>query len=303
MRIVVVGARGQLGAALVHACGGRHEAIALDRRVADVTDAEALRAAIESVQPDAIINCAAYNAVDEAETHPVDALRINSLSVRTLARLARHAPLVHFSSDFVFDGRGTRPYVETDAPNPICVYAMSKLLGEWFAADARRSYVLRVESLFGRAPGGPPAKGSVASIVRTLRAGAPTRVFVDRVVTPTHIGDAAEATLALLERQAPSGLYHCVNTGACTWLDLAAEAARLLGVVPMFDEVRFADVRLPAARPQYCALSNVKLAACGITMPTWQDALARSLSTEPLPAVGHDRGDHLADGQTRGQSG
>lgn len=277
-RIIVVGARGQLGAAIVHACAGRYEVASIDRSNADITDAEALREALARLQPDVIINCAAYNAVDDAESHPVEALRVNGLAVRTLARAAGRATLVHFSSDFVFDGTATRPYVETDPPNPLSVYATSKMLGEWFAADAERAYVLRVESLFGRAPNGPPAKGSVAGLVNAMRAGQRPRVFEDRTVTPTHVGDAAAATLSLIERDAPPGLYHCVNSGACTWLELATEAARLLGIEPNLEAVRFADLRLPAARPQYCALSNAKLAAAGVVMPTWQDALARALA-------------------------
>jgi len=280
MRIAVVGARGQLGAAVVHACAGRHTVVPVDRSVADITDAPALLKVLEEVRPEVIINCAAYNAVDAAETHPVEALRVNALAVRTLARAVRDGALVHYSSDFVFDGTASQPYVESDPPNPLSVYAMSKLLGEWFAADAGRAYVLRVESLFGRAPGGPPARGSVAGLVKAMVAGERPRVFADRTVTPTHIGDAAAATLGLLERRAEPGLYHCVNSGTCTWHELATEAARLLGIEASFEVVRFADVRLPAARPQYCALSNAKLAAAGFVMPTWQDALARALKTE-----------------------
>jgi dTDP-4-dehydrorhamnose reductase len=280
MRIAVVGSRGQLGAAIVHACEGRHEVAGLDRTMADVTDADALRSALARLNPDVIVYCAAYNAVDEAETHAVEALGVNSLAVRTLARAARDRTLVHFGSDFVFDGTGTRPYVETDRPNPLSVYAMSKMLGEWFAADAGRAYVLRVESLFGRAPDGPPARGSVAGLVGAMKAGRRPRVFADRTVTPTHVGDAAAATLALVERGAETGLYHCVNSGSCTWLELATEAARLLGLSPDFEVVSFADVQLPARRPQYCALSNAKLLAAGVAMPTWQDALARTLADE-----------------------
>ena len=231
---------------------------------------------MERVAPEVIINCTGYNAVDAAEEHPIDALQTNALGVRNLARAARHlqATLVHYSTDFVFDGRASTPYSESDPPNPRSVYASSKLLGEWFAADAPRAYVLRVESLFGVAPG-QPDKGSVAAIVGALRAGLAPKVFEDRIVSPTYIFDAVGATCELLERRAAPGLYHCVNTGHATWLELAREAARLLNVPPRFQAVRFADVKLPAERPQYCALSNAKLASAGIAMPTWQDALAR----------------------------
>ncbi len=138
-----------------------------------------------------------------------------------------------------------------------------------------RHYVLRVESLFGQAAGGPSPKGTVAGIVDALVNDRVAKVLSDRVVSPTFIVDAAFATRELIERNAAPGLYHCVNSGHATWLDFASEAARLLGVEPRFEVLRFADVKLPAARPQYCALSNAKLAALGIQMPSWQDALGR----------------------------
>jgi len=136
-----------------------------------------------------------------------------------------------------------------------------------------------LESLFGRAPGGPPPKGSVAGIVDALLQDRVARVLSDRVVSPTFVIDAAFATRELLARDAEPGLYHCVNSGHATWLDFASEAARLLGVQPRFEVLRFADVKLPAARPQYCALSNAKLAAIGIAMPSWQDALGRYIES------------------------
>jgi dTDP-4-dehydrorhamnose reductase len=279
MRIVVVGAKGQLAASVVHEASRRHEVIALDRASLDVTDGAAVDRTIRELRPDAIVNGAAYNAVDAAETHAVEALRLNAFAVRALARAAcaAGASLVHYGSDFVFDGTASQPYREDDPPNPRSVYATSKLLGEWFAVDAPRAYVLRVESIFGVAPGAGGAKGSVATIVNTLRAGGVPKVFEDRTVSPTFVMDAAHATLTLLERHAAPGLYHCVNTGHCTWLELAREAARLLDVPPRFEVVRVADVTLPAARPQYCALSNEKLTRAGFEMPSWQDALARYL--------------------------
>jgi dTDP-4-dehydrorhamnose reductase len=117
-------------------------------------------------------------------------------------------------------------------------------------------------------------------------------VFSDRTVSPTHVMDAAAATEALLDSGAPSGVYHCVNSGRCTWLDFGREAARLLGVEGAFEIVRMEEVVLKAARPKYCALSNAKLASLGITMPVWQEALARHLQE-----VRHDLAHQLSDRQ------
>ena len=280
MRIAVIGSRGQLGAAIVHECAPHHDVVPFDRAALDITDSERIDEAIGRVTPDVIINCAAYNAVDAAEDHAVEALQANAFAVRSLARAAKTvgATLVHYSSDFVFDGKASQPYVEDDQPNPLSVYAMSKMLGEWFAADAPRWYVLRVESLFGRAPNGSPAKGSVAAIVKGLRAGETVRVFEDRTVTPTFVVDGARATRALIERDAESGLYHCVNSGFCTWLELAREAAAILAVEGRLEAVRLDEVKFKAPRPAYCALSNQKLTSLGIVMPTWRDALSRYLA-------------------------
>jgi dTDP-4-dehydrorhamnose reductase len=304
VRIAVLGARGQLGAAVVHDLSTsphRHDVVPLTRYEVDVTDDRAVARAIELARPDAIVNCAAYNQVDAAEDHPVEALEHNAFAVRALARAAERAgaALVHFGSDFVFDGTATTPYTEDACPNPVSAYGASKMLGEWFALDAPRGYVLRVESLFGRAPDGPPPKGSVAGIVKGLLAGSLPPVFVDRTVTPTYVIDGARATRLLLESGAAPGLYHCVNSNSCTWLDFGLEAARLLGVEAKLTPVRVADVTLRARRPQFCALSNDKLRRAGIEMPTWQDALARYVRNVVVPRPNAPSG---ASGTARGSA-
>ena len=258
-----------------------HEVVEFTHAGLDVTDAAVVRSVLTATKPDAIVNCAAYNDVDGAEDHPVDALNLNAFAVRALARAASacNAALVHYSTDFVFDGKAGEPHTETDAPNPRGAYAASKLIGEWFASDAPRAYVLRVESLFGSVKGARPAKGSVASILKSIQSGTEARVFEDRTISPTYVFDAAVATRVLLEQSAPAGLYHCVNSGSCTWLELAHELARQLGVEAKITPIRMADTKLRVARPMFCVLSNAKLAALGITLPTWQDAVARYVSS------------------------
>ena len=170
MKVLVAGARGRLGSEVAREFRARGEVVALGRADLDITDDARVLKRITAESPDLIINCAAYNAVDAAQNDPVSALHVNAFGVRALARAAAavDATLVHYGSDFVFDGRSNRPYVESDRPNPQSVYAMSKLLGEWFAADAPRHYVLRVESLFSQIGDGP-ATGSAATIVARLQ--------------------------------------------------------------------------------------------------------------------------------------
>jgi dTDP-4-dehydrorhamnose reductase len=277
MRIAVVGAAGQLAAAVVSECRASHEVVTFSRSELDVCDDRAVAAAMDRTRPDVIVNGAAFNDVDGAEDRPVEALNLNAFAVRALAAAARaqRAVLVHYSTDFVFDGQATTPYTEDEKPSPRSTYAMSKLLGEWFALDVPGSFVLRVESLFGRAPDAGPEKGSVAGIVRALKAGGTPKVFADRTITPTYIPDAARATRVLIESAAPSGLYHCVNSGRCTWFEFAQELVRRLGVEPRLEPVRFTDMKLRAPRPLYSALSNDKLRHAGAEMPSWQDGLRR----------------------------
>lgn len=274
-RVLVTGARGQLAGAIADAYTGSADVLAYSHAELDITNAEAVMARVQADRPDVIINCAAYNHVDRAEVEPASALNVNAFAVRGLARAASEsgATLVHYGTDFVFDGKAGRPYTEEDPPNPESVYAQSKLLGEWFALEAPRAFVLRVESLFG----GAAARSSIDRIIQALASDNEVRVFADRTVSPSYVVDVASATRALVER-GEAGLYHCVGTGYCTWYELAQEIARVMGkreratLVP----VSMADVKLPAARPQFAALANDKLGKV-FPLPSWRDAVGRYL--------------------------
>ncbi len=275
-RILVAGAAGQLGGTILRHFAGAADVIGLTRRDLDISVEADVRRAVREASPDVIVNCSAYNAVDQAEVEPLAALEANAFGVLALARAARDtgALLVHYGTDFVFDGAAATPYRESDEPLPASNYGLSKLLGEWFAADAPAHYVLRVESLFGA----ERAKSSVDRILEGIRRGEAVRVFVDRTVTPSYVDDVADATRRLIEQRPAYGLYHCVNSGVTTWLGIAEEAARLLGREPSFERVSVDAVQLRARRPKYCALSNDKLRDAGIDMPPWQEALARYIA-------------------------
>jgi dTDP-4-dehydrorhamnose reductase len=281
-RVLITGADGQLGRALTASFADRAAVTALSRAQFDIRDARRAADVVAAVAPSVIFNCAAYNDVDAAEDDPTTALEVNAMALGGLARaaLACGARLVHFSSDFVFDGTAGRPYDEDDPPSPRSTYAASKMVGEWFTRDAGEWMVLRVESLFGaRHWPGTRRLGSIDRILDAIEQGQPARVFHDRVVSPSYLPDVAAATRALVDRPAPSGIYHVVNSGHCTWLELAQEAARLLGggaagIVP----VSVADVPLTAARPRFAALSNARLGRIAYRMPAWQDALARYIA-------------------------
>ncbi|OFW02872.1 MAG: dTDP-4-dehydrorhamnose reductase [Acidobacteria bacterium RIFCSPLOWO2_02_FULL_68_18] len=277
MKTLVIGAAGQLGLAVVARLAREHEVTPATRADVDLRNHRALHAFVLDRRPQAVINCAAFNNVDASEEDQEAALDINAFAVGTLSRATAElgAVLVHFSTDFVFAGTAATPYTEDDLPEPQSVYAQSKLLGEWVAADNPRHYVFRVESLFG----GPRTRSSVDRIVDAVRAGEPAPVFVDRVVSPSFVDDVVDACSHVLRTGAAFGVYHCVNSGAATWLDVGREIARLLDrPETALKPISVRDVPLRARRPQYAALSNAKLARAGYPMPSWQDALGRYLN-------------------------
>jgi dTDP-4-dehydrorhamnose reductase len=275
-RILVIGAAGRLGAAVMEAFAGR-VAIGHTRSSLDITDSAAVIRTVAAAAPDVVINCAAFNYVDAAETKPIEALAVNALAVRSLARAAESAGaiFIHYGTDFVFDGETTHPYTEDAAPAPRSLYAVSKLLGEWFALDIPRGFVLRVESLFGATGGWTGRAGTLDTIVGALERGEAVRAFTDRVVSPSYAPDVAAATRYLIDSGATPGVYHCVNSGHATWHAIAQECARQLGVPARLEPITMQTDPLPAFRPRFCALSNGKLAAAGFSMPTWNDALQR----------------------------
>lgn len=280
-RVLVTGAHGQLGSVVCRVFRD-WDVIAHTRETLDVTSPLAVAQTVAGVSPDLIVNCAAFNDVDAAEDRPEAALAVNAFAVRALSRAADAcgATLVHYGTDFVFDGAASEPYNEAAAPSPRSAYSASKLLGDWFALESPSAFVLRVESLFGMPSSWSRRIGTLDRLVRTLLSGGEVKAFTDRVVTPSYVEDVASATRDLVERGAAPGLYHCVNSGAATWHDIVSESARRLGLVaPRIHPVTTDEVVMRAWRPRYCALSNAKLGAAGVVMPPWQDAVGRWLGT------------------------
>jgi dTDP-4-dehydrorhamnose reductase len=287
MRTVVAGAGGQLGVAVVdELTHSGFDVIALTRRDLDVRDPHAVDA-ITALRPAVVVNCSAWNDVDGAEADPAAALATNARAVLLLAGTAARsdATFVHYSTDFVFDGAASQPYVETTKPVPLNEYGWSKLTGEWCAEAAPQRYVLRLASLFGGQLGdGAGGRSTIDRLIEATLDGREVRAFIDRTVSPSYTADVARATRLLLERRPPPGLYHCVNSGWTTWFELACEIARLLRLPARVRGVSAAEVALRARRPRFCALSNQKLLSAGIPMPPWQDALARHVAARVVAA-------------------
>jgi dTDP-4-dehydrorhamnose reductase len=267
MRTLITGAAGQLGTDLRRLLP---DADAPDRHRLSITDREAVRAAVAG--HDLVLNCAAYNAVDAAEADPGPALAVNAEGAGILAEACRAAGarLVHFSTNFVFDGSGDRPFVESDEPRPLGAYARSKLEGERRVLDALPgALVIRSSGLFGAA--GSQVKGGSfpERIVARARAGQPLRVVADQRLNPTYTGDLARGSLDLVERRL-EGVVHLVASGCCSFRELAVEALRLAGLEPEVAGITTAELAAPARRPLNGCLASDRVAA----LRDWREALA-----------------------------
>ncbi len=276
-RAVVFGASGQLGVELVRELRSRqYEVGAWDRAHADITDPAAVERSLANFDAHVVCNCAAYNQVDVAEKEPQAAFQVNALAVRNLALACRQidARLVHFSTDYVFDGAASRAYVEEDPTHPLGAYAVSKLAGELYAqAYLDRALVVRTSGVFG--PGGlVTARGNfVELMLRLAGSGQPIRVVEDHVASPTFAPYLAARTADLLERNA-SGVYHAGGGAPVSWFDFAKLIFDVAGLTPQLQRTNEREYRTPARRPKYSPLSNAKMERAGVApMPSLREAV------------------------------
>jgi dTDP-4-dehydrorhamnose reductase len=271
---VVLGAAGQLGRELCARLPGVVVGLARDR--ADLTQPEMLRSALTKLRPDLVINCAAYNFVDRAESEPETAFGVNAWGVRALATICRDlaCTLVHFSSDYVFgleSGRAT-PYHETDAPGPRSVYGLSKLAGEYFIrADTSRHIIIRTCGLYGVRSSGGKGRNFVETMLRLAGQGTPLRVVSDQICAPSYAADVAEATVRLLA-SGGQGLYHLTNSGSCSWHEFAQAIFQLSDVKADLTAITSKEFGAAARRPAYSVLTS-RLPP----LRPWREALAAYL--------------------------
>jgi dTDP-4-dehydrorhamnose reductase len=279
---VVFGASGQLGVELVRELRSRQYAVTgWGRRQVDITDSAAVERALASSDADVVFNAAAYNQVDVAEKEPLAAFLVNGLAVRNLAVACRQidARLVHFSTDYVFDGRARHPYVEDDATHPLGAYAVSKLAGELYAqAYLDRAIVVRTSGVFG--PGGlATARGNfVELMLRLAAAGQPIRVVEDHVASPTYAPLLAERTVDLVDRGL-AGVFHIAGGIPISWFQFARTIFELADFKPLLLATNEREYRTPAQRPRYSALSNAKIERLGLApMPPLREVMAAYLA-------------------------
>jgi dTDP-4-dehydrorhamnose reductase len=288
MRILISGQHGQVSTELQHHLKTLGELVVPGRGQFDLTDAQQLRQQVQRVRPDLIINAAAYTAVDQAETEPQVAFAINAVAPGILAEeaAALGIPLIHYSTDYVFDGSKSSPYTEDDAPNPLGVYGQSKLAGEQAISAVQGQHLILRTSWVYSAHG----RNFLLTMQRLLQEKPELRVVADQIGAPTWAGTIARSTLALIERwQAGQtgawGTYHLTAQGETSWFGFAqaiGEALRAQGkpcanLIP----IPSSDYPTPATRPLNSRLDGRRLQReWGVSQPDWQTALHECLAEQ-----------------------
>jgi dTDP-4-dehydrorhamnose reductase len=276
-RVAIFGSGGQLGAELKTEFGKRGYAVtAFERADVDITNAAHVEQCLAHCDPTIVLNSAAYNQVDVAEKEPAAAYMVNGLAVRNLAVACRQvdAKLVHFSTDYVFDGMAGRVYIEQDTPRPLGAYAVSKLAGEYYArAYLDHSLIIRTSGVYGPA-GLDTARGNFVELMLRLAAnGQPIKVVEDHVASPTFAPALASRTADLVERGA-QGLFHIGGGAPISWFEWAVKIFAAAGVQPPLKPTNEREFRTAARRPKFSALSNVKMESLGIdAMPSLDQAI------------------------------
>lgn len=281
MRILLTGSKGQVGSVLAQALAPLGDVRAFDRQGLDLLDPQSIRSTIATVKPDVIVNAAAYTAVDRAEQEKDSAFAVNHRAVGELARQAKSfdALLIHFSTDYVFDGEKRTPYVETDPPAPLNVYGSSKLEGERaIAASGCRHFIFRTSWIYG--PAGP---NFLRSILAAAKARPELRVVDDQHGAPTTSMAIGAAVAQVLSSSGlpgkPSGIYHLSAAGETTWHEFAAAILEGRGIKTPVVAIRSDEYPGAATRPKNSLLDNSKIEATfGVALPDWRKGLAAVLA-------------------------
>lgn len=277
--LLITGSHGTLGQALLDLCTKKgYRVTALDKDELDITDKAAVEQKVTAVAPDAVINAAAYNAVDVIEQdHDAFELgkKVNGDGPGNLAAACAGTsiPFVHVSTDYVFSGNASQPYAEDATPDPVSKYAETKLLGEQQVQEQGKDwYIVRISRLFGKAGISEQSKTSFVDLMISLveeRGKTELNVVNDEVGSPSYAPDVAAFLLFLLEEQKPSGIYHGTNSGECSWFDFAKKIFELRNLTVKLTPVPSTEFPKPAKRPPYSALANTRMPA----QRSWEEAL------------------------------
>jgi dTDP-4-dehydrorhamnose reductase len=281
MKAAIIGANGQLGSDLVRVLSAQKVTVVpFTHKELDVCEADRVDHMLASVRPDVVISTAAFHKVEECEKQPTPSFAVNAIGPRNLALACnRHGGvLVHFSTDYVFDGKRRQPYTEDDLAHPVSVYGVSKLAGERMVPfSCERYFVIRTCGLYGVAGSSGKGGNFVETMLKKAAEGAPIRVVNDQVLTPTFTRDLAETVSQLIRTQV-YGLYHVSAEGECSWYEFARKIFELENLKVDLKPVNTSEFPSPVQRPAYSVLSKRKLSGLGIRVRPWEEGLASYLT-------------------------
>jgi dTDP-4-dehydrorhamnose reductase len=282
MKIAVIGANGQLGSELCEKFEEKHEVVGLTHSDLEITDIDNVKTIMSGIKPDVIVNTAAYHNVPQCEKHPDISFQINAIGALNLAKTATDidSVLVHYSTDYVFDGEKKQPYVEKDLTNPLNIYAMTKLNGEILIKNyCTRYFVVRISGIYGKTVCRAKGNNFITTMEKAARERDVVKVVNDEILTPTPVAEIALNTAKLIETEG-FGLYHMTCEGECSWFEFA-------GVI--FNELKYKTPLISCTsdefpseikRPSYSVLENHKLKSVNLNnMSHWKDALINYLKT------------------------
>jgi dTDP-4-dehydrorhamnose reductase len=276
VKIVVIGSNGQLGSDICRIINGGHSVTGLTHQDIEIADIDKVAAVLNKLKPDVVINTAAYHRLDLCEAYPEKSFRVNALGALNLAKISNDlgAVLVHYSTDYVFDGKKKQPYIESDKTNPLNIYALTKLDGEILIKNyTRRYFILRISGIYGRTVCRAKGKNFITTMQQAAREKEVVKVVDDEILTPTPVSAIARNTEKLLQTEA-YGLYHMTCAGACSWFEFAGIIFRELHLKTPLISCKSSEFPVSVKRPSYSVLENKKLGSVDLDiMPDWKEAL------------------------------
>ena len=290
MNILLIGKTGQLGSSILNE-NTYHQIYAPGRTNLDIESKVSFESAIVKFRPDVVINTAAFHNVPQCEIEPLRAFAVNCQAVRDIASICKNMDvrLITFSSDYVFGGDQSTPYSEDDRTEPLQMYGISRLAGEFsaLATAPDHAVVIRTCGLYGLSGASSKGGNFVDKRIADAKTLNELEIGCDQVVSPTNTRDLAQAVLKLIEHPLlTSGIYHLVNEGECSWFEFTQAIYELMDIKVKVHPVNRGGVSGEMRRPLYSALANTKARELGITLPHWRNALQRYLDAKHGAGVG-----------------
>lgn len=286
MKVAIIGANGQLGADLAQQFRAKHDVTELTHEHIEITEMDSVTKVLKEIHPDVVLNTAAYHNVPKCEEEPMRSFQVNGVGALNLARASNDLDfkLVHFSTDYVFDGLKAAPYLEDDAPNPLNVYAATKLAGEYFVRNySSKFFVVRVSGIYGKVPCRAKGGNFITTMIKLAKEKPVARVVDDEILTPTPTAEIANNTLALAATDA-FGIYHMSCQGQCSWYQFAKVIFETLKLATPLEACSVKEFAAPVKRPHYSVLENSQLQKINLDrMPDWKESLINFLNGSQLP--------------------